>query len=139
MAKSKEQKREEARQRALRNVRTRISDLIRWVACHHMDLMNSEDGNNRWSDWTVKRLRSEVASFHAYLRDCGLPSGDGSFFILHKNPNIVLGDDALPYRQHKRKCLYCLQPRGQYHKAPCAHSQSGRVADHEALFIDERK
>jgi hypothetical protein len=137
MAKSKEQKRKEAQERALLNMSQRTAELIRWTAVHHMDLRSSNDGNT-WSEWTVKQLRTAVAGFYVHLRDCGLPHEVGAFYILHDK--VLIAQDAdRTYRRQERKCLYCLQHLGKYHKAPCAHSQGGRVADHEALYIDEGK
>lgn len=133
MAKTKEQKRLEARQRALSNTARRTDDLIWWVRHFHQEL-----ALDTWDKWTLNTLRDKVAHFYNHLKDCGLPHDVGAFYIMH-NKVLVAQDLDLTYKRNQRKCLYCLQPFGQYHKAPCAHSQGGRVANHEALYIDERK
>lgn len=133
MPKTKEQKRKEAQERATASLQRRSDDLMWWIKRHHTEL-----SLDAWDRGTVRILRSKVSSFYDLLRDCGLPHEVGAFYILH-NKVLLAQDTTGSYKQDKRKCLYCRQPFGQYHKAPCAHETSGRVALHEALFIDERK
>lgn len=135
MAKTKEQKRKEAQERAVSNMAGRADDLLWWMCQHHTEL-----ALDSWSKWTVDTLRSKIVGFHNHLRDCGLPFGDGALFIVdgRNYRHVKYGADALYYRNAPRKCLYCLQPKGQYHQAPCANVQSGRVSEVDAIYIDER-
>ena len=132
MAKSKEQKRQEAKERAISNIARRTDDLILWVRQHHADL--ALVGGDRW---TVNMLRNKVTAFYQHLHACGLPHDVGAFYVTH-NKVLIAQYPTGDYKRSRRRCLYCLQPLGQYHKAPCANETSGRVSDAEALFIDER-
>lgn len=135
MVKTKEQKRQEAQQRALRSLRQRSEYLMKWVATHHHDIAQRDDENNRWEAWTIQKLRTEVAAFYIYLRDCGLHNAPGAFFIMREK--ILLTRYAADFfpKRHQRRCLICLQTRGQYHAAPC--EQRTVVLEDDAIFIDE--
>lgn len=136
MAKTKEQKRKEAQQRAIANTGKRTEDLLWWVRQHHADLALGE-----WNRHTVSTLRSKIAGFYNHLRECGLPHEAGAFYVYqYKTLQVLIAQDSTgTYKRGYRKCLYCLQPLYEHHKAPCEHGPANRVDQFDALYIDERK